>query len=177
MAEMSNNAFVEALAHEDELGCVVRAHLHIEHLVDQHLELVFPNMSALRSAHLEYDARVSILEALGYKPIITRALRALGSLRNSFAHRLDFKLTPDRMDNLFKSLDPEFKAIMHETYGGWRAQQGASDLAANVRKLSPKDVFVVFVANVRGMLMADYLRQKASKAEKANDQVSTSTAE
>ena len=43
---------------DDELGCVVRAHLNIEYLLDQLLSLYFPNIAALGALHLDAGSAI-----------------------------------------------------------------------------------------------------------------------
>lgn len=137
---------------DDELGSVVRAHLHVEHLLDKLLKRLFPNVEPLDRLQLEYSDKVTLLEAFGYSSSMTRPLAAIGKLRNDFAHKLDFVLTADRMDALYQSLDPEGKQVVQTSYQRTRLMMG-SEAPKRMANLSPKDKFVLYASTVRTMLV------------------------
>ena len=147
--------FRQALQHDDELGSVVRAHLHVEHLVDKLLEHLFPNAEALGRLQLEYSDKVTLLDAFGYLSSMTNPLAAIGKLRNDFAHKLDFVLTADRMDALYELFDPEGKQIVQSSYQRTRRQMN-SDAPKKMANLSPKDRFVMYASTIRTMLVVAY---------------------
>src|SRR5271163_4266025 len=99
--------FAKVIIAEDELGSVVRAHLIVEFHVEELLKLLAPNSAALPSMQLDYFGQVRLLGVLGVPDELVKPLLNLGNLRNSFAHRLDFKLTPDRMRALYDCFDAE----------------------------------------------------------------------
>jgi hypothetical protein len=112
--------FAQQLIAEDELGSVVRAHLHIEYYLDQLIEASVPNPGALPDLDLDYSGRVKLLSILGFSDALTKPLHNLGGLRNNFAHKLNFKLTTERMRSLYETLDPTGKQIVHLAYDNTR---------------------------------------------------------
>ena|ERR1700730_14511761 len=153
-----NEAFFEALSREDELGCVVRAHLHIEYLVDKLLAHHFNEPSALRRIRLDYADKVLLLEAFGYLPNLTRPLAAIGSLRNDFAHKLNYELAADRMDALYNSFDGEGKQVIQASYQRTR-KSSDRDVPRNMAKLNSKDRFALYASSIRSMLELGYKKE------------------
>lgn len=153
-----SEAFFEALNRDDELGCVVRAHLHIEYLVDKLLAHHFPEPSAIARLHLDYADKVIVLEAFGYLPNLTKPLSAIGSLRNDFAHKLDYGLTKDRMDGLYNTFDSEGKQIIQESYQRTRKNSEES-VPRKMGQLSPKDRFAMYAVNIHSMLALGYRKE------------------
>ena len=109
-------AFVAALMGQDELGIVVRAHIYIEARLIELLEHMVVDRKHLNQMDLDYAQRVHLTIALGLKPQHAPPLLALGTLRNTFAHRPEAKLTKDRVDNLYKAFSSEDKKIVQAAF-------------------------------------------------------------
>jgi|SRR6266404_5565179 len=155
-----DEAFQAALNLEDELGCVVGAHLHIEFLVDKLLALEFQRPEMLSRLHLDFSHRVTLLEAFGYLENLTKPLSALGKLRNDFAHKINFELTADRMDGLYNSFDSEGKEVIQEGYQ--RGRKNSEEKAPRkMAQLSPKERFILYAVSVHAMLDIAYKRERA----------------
>ena len=60
--------FMEVLNGEDELGAVIRAHIHIEALLLELLRLLVKDEGALRKLNLEFSQSVDLAIALGLGP-------------------------------------------------------------------------------------------------------------
>jgi len=144
---------------DDELGRVIRAHLHVEYLVDQLLALHFKDPDVLFAMGLEFSDRVKLLKAFGYGDILTKPVLALGTLRNDFAHTLDYKLTADRLDNFYKTLDALSKQASQHSYEQMRAKHKDRDWPANVKQLPPADRFVFYATTIRASLIAAYVNE------------------
>lgn len=146
-------AFVSALFGEDELGVVIRAHIHIEAKLLEFLELVVVDRKYLERMDLDFAQRVNLAVALGLKSEHVRALSALGTLRNTFAHRLDAQLSEDRVNNLYAVLSVGDKEVLQLAYERTNAQMAQSD-APPFKNLTPKERFIIISVALRAMLMA-----------------------
>jgi len=71
--------FIQSLQAEDELGLVVRAHIHIEAKLIDLLSLL-AEAKALEKMGLDYFQRVHLAVALGLKEEHSKGLLALGTL-------------------------------------------------------------------------------------------------
>lgn len=151
-ADPSEAAFFGALFGEDELGVVVRAHVHIEAKLVELLELLVKDPKALERMDLAFGQRVNLAVALGLKAEHAPALLALGRCRNVFAHRLDAQLTDDRINSLYETLSAGDKDIVQGAYDRTNAQMGRSD-ASPFKNLSPKERFILISVALRAMLI------------------------
>ena len=98
-------ALAAALTSEDDLGKVVRGHIHIEHELQQIIFFASPSPDHLKSfERQEYSEKVRLALVLGLKADLAAALNAAGKLRNKFAHRLDTTLTKEMAKNLVATL-------------------------------------------------------------------------
>src|SRR5262249_20964099 len=133
--------FIAALLGEDELGVVVRAHIHVEAALLQLLDRMIVHPAPLEKMGLDYSQRVNLGMALGLKAKHGPPLLALGTLRNAFAHRPGTKLTKDRVDNLYKAFASDDRVTVQKCYEATKVTMGAS--VPGFRSLGPKDQFVI----------------------------------
>jgi len=97
------------LFREDEMGAVVRAHIRIENLLINTIERLTPKPKHLGRLNFDYDSRVTLALALGLKDQFGPPLRALGKIRNDFAHKVDTALSTEMVNNLYACLGAEDK--------------------------------------------------------------------
>jgi hypothetical protein len=114
--QLRANSLAKALGNEDELGIVVRAHIHIEHELREFVTLAAPNPEALKFSEMDFEGTVRLALVLGLDPELKPPLNAAGSLRNKFSHRLEMKLGEQEVNNLFAALTPDKKKTMQQTY-------------------------------------------------------------
>jgi len=96
---------VKDLFGEDELGAVIRAHIRIESLLHRIIELKASNPKPVKNLELDFDKAVTLALVLGLKEDFGPSLRALGKLRNDFAHKPDMKLTKSAVNNVYKTFN------------------------------------------------------------------------
>ncbi|GAB3094882.1 hypothetical protein [Lysobacter terrae] len=132
-------SFYEHLISEDELGAVIRAHIHVEASLIEFIRWSVPQPDLL--PRLTYELRLRLACALGLDQDHFEALKSLGDIRNSFGHNLDAKLTDQAVNNLFAKLPDQARAA---TLGSYAAMVNRGDAAAKqFRDLSARDRFIV----------------------------------
>jgi len=154
--------FIKVLNCEDELGAVIRAHIHVEALLLELLGLLVKDEQALRKLDLEFSQSVDLAVALGLGPEHAKGLRAFGKLRNEFAHDLGSKLSDDRINNLYESLSATDKEVVQAAYGTTNAQLGVNP--PKFKDLTPKERFVLIAVALRGMLQVALLEVQRSRS-------------
>jgi hypothetical protein len=103
-------ALAEVLRAEDDLGKIVRAHIHIEHELQELIFLAAPNPTQLKPFdRMEYSDKVQLALVLGLNAELKAALNATGNLRNKFSHRLDMKIGEEEVTNLISTFTPSTK--------------------------------------------------------------------
>jgi hypothetical protein len=122
-------ALATALESEDDLGKVVRGHIHIEHELQQVIFFAAPSPEQLKPfERQEFSEKVQLALMLGLKPDLAPPLNAAGNLRNKFAHRLDTMLNREMAQNLVAALPPtlkvRFEALLSNALASpaWKAQ-------------------------------------------------------
>lgn len=101
--------FFASLVTDDDMIAVLRGHLYVEADVIDLLEGLFPGADTLID-DLTYEQKVRRLrKAMDLPPDLATLLKALGELRNSFAHTLDRALTEADDQRFFDALSSYFK--------------------------------------------------------------------
>lgn len=143
--------FIQSLQAEDELGLVVRAHIHIEARLIELLSLL-ADAKALEKMDLDYCQRVHLAVALGLKEEHSKGLLALGTLRNAFAHKLGSSLTETRVRNLYEALCTDDKTGVQQAYAKTERTLNQHD-QKKFQALPPRDRFVLISVALRGVLL------------------------
>jgi len=148
-----SDSFTQALLGEDELGVVIRSQIHVEVKLNQLLVALAKNPSQIDRMQLDYFQRVNLAVVLGLDPAHAAPLLALGTLRNAFAHRLETRLTKDRVDNLYKTFAPEDRVIVQASFKR-TLEQGVGEKGSSFRSLAPKVRFILMAVSLEAMVQA-----------------------
>lgn len=150
LAEQDN--FLTAVQGEDELGAVVRSHIYVESALVFLLEHLVVDKKYLGKLDLNYSQRVDLAIALGLKSEHAAPLHALGTIRNAFAHRLDAKLTKDRVDALYKQFSASDKEVLNAAFKRTSSQALIVE-AKSLRALPVKDQFTLMTVALRSLIL------------------------
>ncbi|MEZ0315833.1 MAG: hypothetical protein ACAH10_02980 [Methylophilaceae bacterium] len=96
MTKTSNSellSLIQVLSSEDDLGVVVRVHLHIEQQLNLIIEGLVPHPKSL--PRLRFEQKIKLAIALGLNQDFFEPLKKIGDIRNSFSHDIKAKLTRD----------------------------------------------------------------------------------
>lgn len=106
--------FFRSIASDEALVAILRGHLYVEADVNHLLEQLFPNASAL-IYDLTYEQKIRRLRKSTTLPrSIATLLKALGELRNAFAHSLDRAVTEADDARFYDALENDFKPGVNE---------------------------------------------------------------
>ena len=144
--------FVSLLMGEDELGVVIRAHTHIEASLNELLHLFLPFPKFFEEMNLGYAQKVRLACAHGLKKQHLAPLLALGKIRNEFAHKLNAKLTKDRVSQLYSALSPDDRKMVHLSYQNTKSQM-LVEKGPDFRKLEPKDQFILMAVSLKALVV------------------------
>src|SRR4051794_34636526 len=150
-------AFYSALQNEDDLGMVVRAHIHIEHEVRSFIKAAAPAPQHLKFCEMDFDATVRLATVLGLHAEYQRPLMHLGSLRNKFSHRLDMKIGDEEANNFYEALGPDAKQAAQHSFAQIQKDEPGKH-PNNFRKLPPKDRLLFSLVSLRGGVLIELVR-------------------
>ena len=148
--------FNQALLGEDELGAVIRGHIHVESKLIEFIEARLPYPDGIKDLELDYFGRTKLAISLGLNPNFGPSLKFIGTLRNRFAHRLDVKIGKQDADAFDRALGPH-KAVTHEAHEVAHIRLGTRETAVPIKQHDPRDrVTLGFVTLWAAMAVAAY---------------------
>lgn len=153
-----DRSFYTALQGEDDLGMVVRAHIHIEHELQQFVLSAAAKPQHVKFAETDFAGTVRLALILGLHDEFATALRAIGGLRNRLAHRLDMRLVAPEISDLYKALGPQAKIIVQSTYATVRDNNPQIDRPRSPKDLEARDLAVLCFIAVRAGVIVERLR-------------------
>lgn len=103
---------LETLKTEDEIGKVIRTHIHFENAINHFLFIALEKPQNLKNVKLDYYGKINLAACLGLPEDIIKPLISIGKIRNSFAHNLDNKIDTDKINNFFNSFSNKSKEEM-----------------------------------------------------------------
>jgi hypothetical protein len=162
--DQTDEAFIGVLFGEDELGVVVRAHIHVEAKLQELLELLVVDTKYFERMRLPFGQRVNLAVALGLQAEHAPALSALGTLRNAFAHHLDTKLSDERVNKLYDTLSPGDREVVQAAYEQTKIRMSMPEVP-QFESLGPKSRFILISVALRGLLSAAIRETRARQAE------------
>lgn len=119
MADVDDQ-FISDLQREDDLGLVVRGHLHIEHQLVEVSSARLPFASRIDWSEISFRAKVEIAYACGLPEDRKSLILKLNKLRNEVAHRLSASIDRHEVVDIYNSLSDEIRLTikgMHSHMG------------------------------------------------------------
>lgn len=154
--EDRDRAFFGALQGEDDLGMVIRAHIHIEHELQQFILAVAPRPALVKFTDIDFEAATRLALILGLNQEFQSALKAVGTLRNNFSHKLEMQLGNQEANNLYSALGQTTKELMQKSYATLARKQNEKP-QPRLNDLSPRDRVTLAFISIRGSLVAERL--------------------
>jgi hypothetical protein len=148
--------FFNDLTREDDLGLVVKAHLHIEHQLADFIQTAMSSPDKCDWTRVGFAAKLEIALGLGLPEHMRKPLEAVGKLRNAFAHNLRYSQAQVDAAALYNGLPALLHAGVKETY---RSLRGA-DLKPS--SLSNRDLLVIMLLSLRQAIRAEVVRGRSA---------------
>lgn len=155
-----DSRFAEALQGEDELGVVVRGHIHIESKLNTYIATVVPHPKEL--PNLRYYQKIELACAMGLSLVHAPLLKAVGDVRNAFAHNPEAQITSQsaaKLRGVFSAIHREAADVVVDAL----RKSGAELSGRTFGSLSPRDQFTVVAIQLNGMLDAAITQARQSQ--------------
>jgi hypothetical protein len=156
MSTDPDTLFFEDLAREDDLGLVVKAHLHIEHQIAEFVQTFMQCPEKCDWTRVGFAAKLEIALGLGLPHHLRKPLEAVGKLRNSFAHDLNYSQAQVDAVALYNGLPARLHSGVKETYRRLRGVE------LKPSKLSNRDLLVIMLLNLRQAIQAEVQRARSA---------------
>ena len=145
------------------MGAVVRAHIRIESILFSVVEELSPNPQHLRKLGLDYDGYVTLALVLGLSEHLGPPFRALGKLRNDFAHKADFSLNQSSVTNLYTALSGSDKAHVQSMFDRIKGDNEET-AGKKYSELEPMDQFKLIAVTLWAAAQAALINVRQLKA-------------
>ena len=152
-----NEAFFQALDGEDDLGMIIRAHIHVEHELREFIVAAAPQPAELKLSDYDYASTLKLALALGLKPSLKAGLTSLGTLRNKFAHRLEMKLTEQEARQIYSTLSSEYKADARQAWAATLLKRPNTGRPKDMLKTTPKDLIAVCILMLHSGVILEHV--------------------
>jgi hypothetical protein len=140
-----------ALLSDSDLQMILHGQIHIEDELKHFIEVAAPSPGKFRK--LSYNKRVDVAVRHGLQFGLDEPLRAIGRLRNRFAHEITgiSDADPTALDQAFSALSKE---ITGSCYTKTREKLGPTGRPERIDLLSPKDQCAFYFVAVWAGLLA-----------------------
>ena len=151
--------FIDDLQREDDVGLVLRGHLHIEHQLVEMLSEFLPFADRADWGMVNYRAKVEMAYAAGLPEDLKKLLERIGALRNGFAHTLSSSVTKEMALNLYNSLSDLYRRGLKESYKAMDMGEFGSPAS-----LEPRDLLTLVFIQARQAIKAAVFVLREAKA-------------
>jgi hypothetical protein len=163
MTEEGEAAFFKLMAQDDALGVVIRAGTYIDYQLHMLIKECVPYPATIDRMKLDYDNKINLAIALGLDPRFGSPLKAVGKVRNKFAHRIDAALGDNEANAVFDEMAGEDRAKVHAIYTKMRARY--PKWAKRFQSLDPLDRFRLTAITLRNVLVVARIHVAENSAD------------
>jgi adenine-specific DNA methylase len=110
-----------------------------------------PIVERLKEIELTYKDKVILSLAMGLNEEFKAALIGIGEIRNKFAHRPNYELSKQDVNNLYKSFPTNEKELIHKCIKTVNNTEGES---VQFNSLPPRGKFTIMAITLRQILVA-----------------------
>jgi hypothetical protein len=146
----TDQQFMADLQREDDVGLVLRGHLHVEHQLIEIASVLLPFAARCDWGKISYRAKVEFAYGCGLPEDLKDLLERLGAIRNGFAHTLNVSLPKQSVLDLYNSLSVRLRDGLKISY---RAM-GLGELAGP-SSLEPRDLLTLIFLIARQATKAE----------------------
>jgi hypothetical protein len=144
MTDVTDTQFFADLQREDDVGLVLRGHLHIEHQLVVLMSAFLPAAAKCKWGKVSYRAKVELAYGCGLPADVKACLESLGSLRNDFAHTLTATVSRQSVLELYNALSDRLRKGLITSY-----EAMGLGAMAKPSSLEPRDLLALIFLSAR----------------------------
>lgn len=141
--------FIADLLREDDVGLVLRGHLHVEHQLIELISTLLPFAERCDWSKVSYRAKVQVAFGCGLPADLKELLERLGAIRNNFAHSLAASISKQEVLDLYNSLSSRIRDVLRSSY-----QSMGKGLLDSPSSIEPRDLLILIFLNAQRGVMA-----------------------
>jgi hypothetical protein len=148
----TDQQFMADLQREDDVGLVLRGHLHVEHQLIELASVLLPFAARCDWGKISYRAKVEFAYGCGLPEDLKDLLERLGSIRNGFAHTLNASLSKQLVLDLYNSLSVRLRDGLKVSYKAMGFEELTSPSS-----LESRDLLILVFLSARQAIKAAVL--------------------
>lgn len=152
----TESQFISDLLREDDVGLVLRGHLHVEQQLIELISTLLPFAERCDWAKVSYRAKVQVAYGCGLPADLKDLLERLGAIRNEFSHSLTASITKQSALDLYNSLSPRIRDVLKGSYQSMG--KGVLDAPSSI---DPRDLLILIFLNAQRGTMAGAMALRA----------------
>ncbi|MBB2840199.1 UNVERIFIED_ORG: hypothetical protein GGE64_003966 [Rhizobium etli] len=146
--------FYRDLSREDSLTVTIKGAIYVEQQLDAILKGLSYDPVAFEKIDLTYLQRVQLAVAFGLPKRFLAPLKALGEIRNKFAHVIRDEISGPDMDAFYNTFDPDEKSLIQNTYAKIHKRKiDGKKRPKRLDRLDPIERFQLYVTTLRSALV------------------------
>jgi len=136
--------FLADLQREDDVGLVLRGHLHVEHQLIELASMRLPFAARCDWGKISYRAKVELAYGCGLPEDLKGLLIRLGVMRNGFAHASDASLSKQSVLAFYNALSDRLRDGLKISYKAM-----GLGVLADPSNLEPRDLLTLIFLTAR----------------------------
>lgn len=137
------NALHDTLFKEDDLGLVIRGHIHVENELIEFIKIRLFPPNVVDALGLGYEEKCKIAKVLGMPKALQAPLSYAGNLRNRFPHNLGVTIGKQEADSFNIALKEHGREYFQEAYHRIYPTSNRRSNFWNTHDFKPKDRIVI----------------------------------
>jgi hypothetical protein len=149
-----SDQFYKDISQDNSLSVVIRAAIHVEQEVNKLIRATVHDPKAFDRMDITYFQRMEFAVVLGLQPRFLSPLKALGMIRNKFAHQIRPDVTKSDADAFYASFSAEEKTIIQDVYSR-QLKKGiyTTKRPTRMSDLDPLERFTLYAATLRSAII------------------------
>ncbi len=131
------------LKREDDVGLVIRGHLHLEYQLTEYISKILPYPEKCDWEKIGYSGKMELSLACGLPNSIRPILEQLGELKTDFTSNLNATIEPKWVLDTYSGLSKQLKSELEKSY-----KTMGLHLSSKTEKLDTKDLLILIFLSV-----------------------------
>lgn len=153
--ETFNQQFANDIAKEDDVGMVLRGHLHIELQLKEFISLFLPFVERCDWKKINYRQKIEFALSCGLPEDMRTPLEKIGGLRNAFAHQLNADIQKKTGIDIYNSVSTRHKNTIELCY----KELGRKE-PFMLNQLDDKEILQLLLVAIHSAIIAAILEKK-----------------
>jgi hypothetical protein len=168
IGELENRrvAFIQLLDDADDLQLLIRGHSYLDRELREFILAAAHQPSAFKNSDFDYAGVLRLSMTLGLDRSLEEGLKAVGGLRNKFAHRVDMELTEREAKKVYETLDASVRADAQQAWATTYQRRPDSGRPESLLEAVPRDLIATSMSMLFFGILLEQLKRRRAAVER-----------